>query len=202
MTPVHCGPVHSDKHPNSAIFNDLYRQYKSHVYRFSFYLTQNRHEADDLFQETWLRVVRYLSGTTKIQDYRKWIFAITANLHKDVLRKKKIRRMVLLSRLPDSELEKEEAPLLQHSNPALHMDESHRLDLSVALGKALILLPGRQRHIFVLKEIEGFKLEEISTMLTIPVGTVKSLLFRAVRRLRKELSAYSPDSIEKHGETS
>jgi len=201
MTPVHGELIHSNKSPDSALFDELYRKNKSHVYRFSYYLTQNRHEADDLFQETWLRVVRYLSGTKNIQDYRKWIFTITANLHKDVLRKKKIRRMVFMSKLPDSGTENNEEFLIRRTEPTLHSDESHQVDLQMAMGQAISLLPGRQRHVFVLKEMEGFKLDEISSMLKIPVGTVKSLMFRAVRRLRKELSVYSPNSIQSHGVT-
>ncbi len=202
MTPVHGELIHSTKKTDSVMFDELYRKYKSHVYRFSYYLTQNRHEADDLFQETWLRVVRYLSGTKNIQDYRKWIFTITANLHKDVLRKKKIRRMMFMSKIANPDTEDERKPMLRPWDQTLHMDESKRVDLNMALGQALTLLPDRQRHIFVLKEMEGFKLNEISSMLKIPVGTVKSLMFRAVRRLRKELSVYGPNSIQSHGVTS
>ena len=106
-----------------------------------------------------------------------------------------------MSKIANPDIEDEREPMLRPLEQTLHTDESKRVDLNMALGQALALLPGRQRHIFVLKELEGFKLEEISTMLKIPVGTVKSLLFRAVRRLRKELSVYGPNSIQSHGVT-
>ena len=59
-------------------------------------------------------------------------------------------------------------------------------------AEAVAKLPERQRRVFVLKEIEGFKYKEISEIFDMPVGTVKSIGHRAVRRLRQELSVYNP----------
>ena len=80
-------------------------------------------------------------------------------------------------------------------NP-IHSDESDQVDLGMAITGALRNLPHSQRRIFVLKELEGFKLNEISSMLKIPLGTVKSLMFRAVKRLQKELSHYSGPTVQ------
>ena len=66
-------------------FDALYREYKVPVYRFIRYLTRNRNEADDLFQETWLRVVRYYPKASPVKDIRAWLFTIASNLYKDVL---------------------------------------------------------------------------------------------------------------------
>ena len=64
-------------------------------------------------------------------------------------------------------------------------------DASRAISQAMAKLPGKQRCVFVLKEIEGFKYSEISEMLKIPAGTAKTLMHRAVRRLRRDLSEYN-----------
>ena len=66
--------------------------------------------------------------------------------------------------------------------------ETHRA-ISNALGK----LPEKLRSVFVLKEIEGFKYLEISSILGMPVGTVKSMTYRAIRLLRRELAVFCPD---------
>ena len=50
--------------------DQLFLKYKTSVYRFAFYLTQNRSEADDLFQETWLRVVKHLISRTVIRNFK------------------------------------------------------------------------------------------------------------------------------------
>ena len=193
MTPDH-GASPSLKSAEPEWFDHLYLKHKSSVYRFACYLTQNRNEADDLFQETWLRVVRYLPDSSPVRDHRAWIFTIAANLYKDMLRKKKIQRMVFVSRSPhfDGNSEKE----LEGSVKPYDPDESDRVDLGMAIGRALRILPYPQRRVFVLKEMEGFKQSEISTMLKIPMGTVKSLMFRAVRRLQKELSPYGLESVQ------
>jgi RNA polymerase sigma-70 factor (ECF subfamily) len=70
--------------------------------------------------------------------------------------------------------------------------------MGAAISQAMANLPEKHRLIFVLKEIAGFKQEEIGEMLGMPVGTVKSLMYRAVKRLRHDLGAYRPAGIKKN----
>jgi len=67
-------------------------------------------------------------------------------------------------------------------------DQMENLNTSLAIAQALAKLPERQRLVFILKEVEGFQQAEISQILKMPLGTVKSLMYRAVRRLRRNLS--------------
>jgi RNA polymerase sigma-70 factor (ECF subfamily) len=172
---------------NSSIFDALYHQYKSPVFDFAWRLTQDRGEAEDLFQETWLRVVENLPRIN-IQNFKAWAFAVTANLYRDALRKKRIRRLFLWQKSKVS-LD-EHKKYLSENETSYSRDESKCVDAGRAIAQAVAGLPGKQRCIFVLKEIEGFKYSEIGEMLMIPLGTVKSLMHRAVKRLRQELSAY------------
>ena len=71
-------------------------------------------------------------------------------------------------------------------------NDSKHLEVKMALSTALAGLPPKQRLIFVLKEIEGYKYSEIGEMLSIPEGTVKSIMHRAIRILRKDLWVYNP----------
>ncbi len=173
-------------------FDHLYQEYRSAVYSFACYLTQNSGEAEDLFQETWLRVVHHLPKKVEKSSAKAWIFTITANLHKDALRKKRIRRAFFLQKASGSGPEEEGSAFLFGSSIPGETNGADRVDMKQDIARAMKRLPEKQRGIFALREIEGLKYSEISEIYGIPLGTVKSLMFRAVRRLRRELSAYNP----------
>ena len=194
MTPDDGDRILNDRDTYSRIFDDLYDRYKSSVYRFAYYLSQNKEETDELFQETWLRVVQYSSKLSAVRDFKAWVYAITANIHRDILRKKRIRRMFFTQHAGKYDERSRNIKRSLGENNRLTMDESDRVDLGHAINRAITELPMRQRRVFVLKEVEGFKHAEIGKILGVPVGTVKSLLYRAIRHLRQELSAYDPEA--------
>lgn len=168
-------------------FDLLFNQYKSDVYRFILYLIQNKPEAEDIFQETWLRVVRNLKVLTEVRDLKAWIFTIALNLFRDQLRQKRFRRLLLLPLFTKSDPDEDESPILPVP------DISRDIEIKHGVQAALKKLPEKQRRIFILKEIEGFRHEDISQMLHIPVGTIKSLLHRAIKKLQKELIDFQKD---------
>jgi RNA polymerase sigma-70 factor (ECF subfamily) len=127
-----------------------------------------------------------------VRDFKAWVYAISANIHRDQLRKKRIRRMFFTQHTGNSDERSRKTMERPGENNRLTMDESDRVDLGHAIHRAITELPMRQRRVFVLKEVEGFKHAEIGKILGVPVGTVKSLLHRAIRHLRQELSAYDP----------
>ncbi|MGB2908165.1 MAG: RNA polymerase sigma factor [Candidatus Aminicenantaceae bacterium] len=173
-------------------FEELYDQYRSAVFSFAYYLTRNRGEAEDLFQEAWLRIIRHLPEKVNMQSLKTWIFTIVTNLHRDNLRKKRVRSVFLLHKHKQTEIEAEG----DVEDGALGMrDAGFRSDLGRDLDQAIGRLPERQRQVFVLKEVSGLKQAEICDILGIPIGTVKSLMYRAVRRLQKELAAYQPQTV-------
>jgi RNA polymerase sigma-70 factor (ECF subfamily) len=175
--------------PNA--FDELFKKHQTSVYRFACYLTQNRMEADDLFQETWLRAVKYLPTGSHIRNFKAWILTIVANLHKDSLRKKKVSRLFLIDRSEQpGENQLQKLDFESHPNA---IDESNRVDIGMALKKAITTLPMKQRRVFVLKEIEGLKHSEISDMLNMPIGTIKSLFHRAIKNLQSELAEFKTD---------
>jgi RNA polymerase sigma-70 factor (ECF subfamily) len=173
-------------------FDEVYQAFQSHVFRFACHLTQSQNEAEELFQETWLRAVKRFPGEFDRQRFKAWLFTVAANIHKDNLRKKRIRQLFFLERTRTAVREQGFQSYMLGGRGSFMGSESEDADLGRALGVAVAKLPERQRCVFVLKEIEGFKYTEIGEMFDLPVGTVKSLLHRAVRRLRKELMAYNP----------
>jgi RNA polymerase sigma-70 factor (ECF subfamily) len=173
-------------------FDELYAMYHPHVYRFACALAGDARDAEDLFQETWLRAVRAYPSEreTEGMDTKAWLFAIAANAHRDLLRKRRVRRLFLRERMQSMADRTDDADLGWDVPRHHREDGATRSDFRLCLRRAVSRLPGRERRVFVLKDIEGFKHGEISRMLGIPEATVRTLLHRAVRRLRKELAEF------------
>jgi len=178
-------------------FDDLYEKYQNAVFGFAYYLTQNRTDAEDLFQEAWLRIAKKLPGEVNMQSIKAWIFTVVANLHRDELRKKRIRRLFFSQKAMSLEKENTMFPILPGKPISVNSDEAYQADIGRDIARAMARLPDRQRRVFVLKEMAEFKQAEISDILGIPLGTVKSLMHRAVTRLRRELSKYHEKSNDK-----
>jgi RNA polymerase sigma-70 factor (ECF subfamily) len=191
--------AHDTEQSIHPAFDYLYKKYQNAVFGFSYYLTQNRGDAEDLFQEAWLRVAKKMPDEIDMKRIKAWIFTIVANLHRDELRKKRVRRIFLLHKVPSLEKENSVFPVPAGKAVSVNSDEAIQTSIGSDISRALARLPDRQRRIFVLKEIANFKQAEISDILGIPVGTVKSLMHRAVRRLRLELSKYNEKSKDKRG---
>lgn len=177
-------------HNDLRAFDELYKKYQESVYRFAFYLTQNRIETDDLFQETWLRAVKYLPTSSRIRDFKAWIFTIVVNLHRDELRRKQIRKIFSPLRSETSNRENGHLEELDIETNSKVISESDRVDIGLAFDKAIASLPLKQRRVFILKEIEGLKHSDISEILNVPIGTIKSLFHRAIKNLQRELAEF------------
>lgn len=177
------------------MFDKLYDTHRSAVYSFAYSLTANRGEAEDLFQETWLRVARHFPKVLDMKKVKPWLFTITANLHKDALRKKRTRRRFLFQKKWAGDQDLNLCDGFPDQSVAEPGNESEKIELGQAISRAIANLPDQHRLVFTLKEIEGFKQSEISEILEIPIGTVKSVMFRAVKKLREDLAAYQPKMI-------
>ena len=194
MPPDDGEPLSVVNQHDNKIFEKLFATYKDPVFRFAAYLTQNKKEAEDLFQEAWLRVVKYFPKTTEVKDFQAWLFTIVMNIHRDELRKKRIRRIMTPWRSVEDKYINSEETHGRHLIVPKTDDDSNSVDIKLALVKAISQLPTKQRQVFLLKEIEGFKHTEISKILNIPTGTVKSLLHRSVKKLQSELSEFRTES--------
>lgn len=168
------------------LFENIYTQYKSAVYSYVCYLTKNSDEAEDLFQETWLRVAKNISTINTLRNIKAWIFTITTNLHRDNIRKRKIRQETWRMRNIYTMETGEERGGSYKSDPEEAVTVS---ETAKAILGALEKIPEKLQKIFVLKEMEGFSYNEISQILKVPVGTTKSRFHRAIKLLRRELAA-------------
>jgi RNA polymerase sigma-70 factor (ECF subfamily) len=181
-------------------FDELYDSHRSAVFSFAYSLTQNRGEAEDLFQETWLRVARYFPRELNMKKVRAWLFTITANLHKDALRRKRTRRRFFFDKRWASDQDMTVCEGSPESEDSSKPKEEEKLEMGHAISRAVSNLPEQHRIVFMLKEVAGFKQSEICEILGIPLGTVKSVMFRAVKKLRLDLAAYEPKQLNKKRE--
>ena len=175
-------------------FDELYDMYQTPIYRFACALSGDARDAEDLFQETWLRAVKAARAglETGGNETKAWLFAIAANAHKDLLRKKRVRRLFVTERWRSMGDRKADADPGWDIPGHAREGGSSRSDVRLCLRRAVSRLPGKERRVFVLKDIEGFKHEEIGRLLGIPEATVRTLLHRAVKKLRRDLAEFGP----------
>ena len=174
--------------PDAETFGRLYEEYKVPVFRLTCRLAGNAAEAEDLFQETWVRAVESFREKRFRAEYAKaWLFTIALNLHRDMLRKMRTRRKFQSEATGPGGPEERSAEGVWGSRPATADEALERSEFRRTLDGALARLPEKQRRVFVLKGCEGYSHAEVGRLLRIREATVKTLFFRAVRRLRTEL---------------
>ena len=165
-------------------FGELVEIYQDRVYNLALRMSGNADDAFDLAQEAFFRAWRGLSGFQFESAFSTWLFRLTSNVCLDWLRAKKRRPTVSLTTLDD---EGEEVQL-EIRDPGKGPEE---LLLAAedrkALAKALNELPVEYREILTLRAINDLSYEEISRILNLREGTVKSRLSRARLALRNKL---------------
>jgi len=160
------------------------------VKRYALYLTRNEADADDIVQETYLRAYRYWPTFEGGTDCRKWVLTICRNVFTT-----NIQRQERIVAVEDEELESLAAARTHNAARVAGVDDIYaRLDLGPAIRTAIDQLDIVFREVVVLSDIEGFSYEEIAETLGIPMGTVRSRLFRARRHLQTALMVYAIDA--------
>lgn len=155
---------------------DLLHEYVPRVYRFALRLTHDPHAAEDLTQETFLRAWRQHAALRHPQALHLWLFRIAANVWRDQIRRGKLR-VGQAGPLPE-----DYASGTQSVEQKLNDEE----DLRRAL-RAMQALPERQRAVLYLSACEGLSAAEISAVLGISLGAIKTNLCLARKKLRHEL---------------
>jgi len=159
------------------LLDRLIEQYQHRLLRYVTYLTGNRELAEDLFQETWIRVLERGHQYNGKNEFSTWLFAIARNLTIDQMRKKK--HISLDAPTGDEESTPLDPPDVRPS--ALDVVAQH--EHAERIGAALVSIPTEYREAVVLRFQEGLALEEIATVTGAPLGTVKSRLYRGLNLL-------------------
>ena len=165
------------------MLDHLIEQYQNRLYRYLLFLTSNPSLAEDLFQETWIRVLERGHQYNAKCKFESWLFAIARNLVIDVSRRKKMASLEDLTN-PDSEQGYD--PPDDHSISALQLlvTRENEQAVQVSLGK----IAPYYREVLLLRFHEELNLEEIAEILSTPVSTVKSRLYRGLSAMKSALA--------------
>jgi len=164
------------------VLDRLIERYQQRLYRYLLFLTGNTALAEDLFQETWIRVLERGHQYNAKSKFESWLFAIARNLVIDVSRRKKIAS---LEELGDSESNQVFEPPDERSVSPLQLLVTRENEQVVQLS--LLKIPAYYREVLLLRFQEELSLEEISTVLSTPLSTVKSRLYRGLTVLKSAL---------------
>ena len=170
----------------------LISRYQNRLYRYLLRLVREPAEAEDLFQQTWLRVAEKIRGFDPSRNFDAWLFIVARNLAIDRLRR--IQPESLDEPISGDASGGTAADRLTSKEPAA-IDHVLERERSNRLAAALITLPVVYREVLTLRFEEEMKLEEIAQVLGVPLSTVKSRLRRSLEQLRHCLETrYSGES--------
>ena len=178
----------SSKKKQMQIFNEELFPHMDALKTFAYHLTYNDQDAEDLVQETYLKahkfIDRYIAGT----NAKAWLFKILKNAYINEYRKKSKR---------PTKVDFEEIISFHNTDKDsktgltdLRVDLFHDMmgdEVTIAINS----MPIDFRTVILLCDIEGFTYEEISKIIDVPIGTVRSRLFRARNMLKEKLKAYA-----------
>jgi RNA polymerase sigma-70 factor (ECF subfamily) len=163
------------------LLDRLIEQYQHRLLRYLVYLSGNRVLAEDLFQETWIRVIERGHQYDGRHEFSTWLYAVARNLTIDYLRKKS---PISLDGLMEDE---DHAPLEPVDARPMAWEVVQQHEQAERINLALAGIPAEYREAIVLRFQDGLGLEEISVVTGAPLGTVKSRLYRGLNLLTGRL---------------
>jgi RNA polymerase sigma-70 factor (ECF subfamily) len=159
-------------------FNELVERYQTRLLNFVYRTTGDRERAEDLVQETFIRVYRHLHRFDQTKKFSTWIYTIASNLAKNELRNRSRNPLVLFQAIKKN-WDADARPLEWEDNTYRPDDLFRKRHLRRMVESAVSELPEHHRTVFVLREMEGKTYEEIADITKCNLGTVKSRLNRA-----------------------
>ncbi len=159
-------------------FSELVTRYHVRLLNFIYRTIGDRDRAEDLVQETFIRVYRHLHRFDQTKKFSTWVYTIAGNLAKNELRNRSRNPLVLFQSLKSS-WDADHRPLEWEDNTYRPDDLFRKRHLKETIDRAVAQLPDHHRVVFVLRELEGKTYEEIAEITGVNLGTVKSRLNRA-----------------------
>ena len=180
----------AEEHDKQALFAHWALPHKDYVYTACLYLTRHKEEAEDLFQETYLRAFRFFHQFTPGTNCRAWLLTIMHNAFKNRYPQHLRERRTVEFDAAAHEYEKKVV-----ADGEAGRDDPAEVLLSrmvdSEISEALRALPEEYRSTLLLVDIEELTYEEAAAVLGCPIGTVRSRLSRARQLLRQALAAYA-----------
>ncbi len=164
-----------------AGFEQLITPHLDGLYRQAYRFTGSRHDAEDLVQELLTRLYPKLKELQKVEELRPWLARALHNLFIDTVRSRK--RSALGNSDPDSETILD-VTLDANPGPAEHLDQQDR---TRHINHALDTLSEDHRDLIIMHDVEGYTLPELTVIFEQPLGTLKSRLHRARKKLQQQI---------------
>ena len=176
---------------DESAFETLYRRYEKPVLSFIYRMTNSTSDAEDLCQETFLKVVRAKRRYRANGKFKTWLFRVALNLCRDRIRRMKLRSHGSLDGpeiSQDGEKEQVHEGIFDPSpDPAKFAEATEMKSL---VRRAFTALTQDQRTVVILRQYHDLKFPEIAEIMKCPVGTVKSLNYRGHQKLMRILSTH------------
>jgi RNA polymerase sigma-70 factor (ECF subfamily) len=172
------------KRQDADLLDELIVRYQHRLLRYLLYLTGNREIAEDLFQETWMRVLLRGAQYNGNARFDTWLFTIARNLLIDMRRK---RTMASLDEM--CETSEDERPFEVASDEPNPFEHYQSEEDAKHVAAALLTLDPLHREVLVLRFHEELALDEIATVTRAPLSTVKSRLYRGLAALKPRVMA-------------
>lgn len=163
-------------------FDLIVKRYKNQLLNFVYRFLGNAEEAEDLVQETFLRVYRNRKAYQKVAKFSTWIYTIAGNLAKTELRKRKRRKFFSISDLGYNEKDYDISD--EAFNPEKDVDGRMKEEI---IYREIEDLSPKFREVILLRDVQQLSYEEISQIVKIPLGTVKSRVNRGRLKLQEKL---------------
>jgi RNA polymerase sigma-70 factor (ECF subfamily) len=161
-------------------FEELVKRHQQRVFAVAGGILRRREDVEDIAQQVFVKAYFSLKRFDQRAAFSTWLYKITVNECWDLLRKKKVRPLVYESDLSEEQARQFGAPEAQGAHV---LDISEKLEARQQVELLLAELDERDRMMLILKEVEGFAVEEIAEILELNANTVKVRLFRARRRI-------------------
>ncbi len=172
----------------SQDFAQIVELHKRKVYFLALDLTGNHHDAEDLAQESFMKAYRAIGRFRGDAEVSTWLYRITVNTHVDRLR---LKSEAAMRNHESWDSEEAHLPVPPDARPEANPErKAASAVIQEHIERALGRLSPQQQTIFVLRHYQHLKIREIARLLQRSEGTVKTTLFRAIKRLQEELAFY------------
>jgi RNA polymerase sigma-70 factor (ECF subfamily) len=167
-------------------FAELVELYKDKIYQVAYRLVGNAQEAEDVAQETFLRVYANLGHYDPAYKFSTWVYRIATNLSIDLLRKRKLVYSIDKEAPGTDGIDWHDRLADQQPNPE---EQTITGELQVQVQQAIDSLSPKYRAIMILRYIEDLSLQEISEVVKLPISTIKTRIHRGRESLKKKLNS-------------
>ena len=167
---------------------ELVNRYKDKLTNFVFYFLKDEEHSEDIVQETFIRLYEKKHYYKEIAKFSTWIYTIARNLANTELRKKSRTKIMYLSQMSNYKKDYD----LKSSDPELNRNIENEF-LMKEIHAAIDKLPENYKSVIILRDIQGLDYEQISNIIGVPLGTVKSRINRARLQLQVDLMDFKKE---------